>query len=220
MQPIVFKPEGYDPFIDYLKGVCILWVVMTHAINPAVHDSSLFCLWGDMAVPLFLLIQCIHAYKRTGGPTPLSWDKIWHRILKPFLYVQLLIIIIGVTLSFILGHSCKDFLFDVARLGGYGRGSYYPKMYLEFAVLIVVMFPVFRRNTWMGGGILLSVSIIVEFLFSYYNLYVVWQWICFRYLMLIWLGWMVARQGVKLNKATVILSLTSILAILVFQYSS
>lgn len=68
MMHLKFKKEGYDPFISYLKGVCIFWVILTHTITKDVHDYSLFCLWGDMAVPIFLAIQCVHVYKKESKP--------------------------------------------------------------------------------------------------------------------------------------------------------
>lgn len=61
MLPITLQKEGYDPFIDYLKGVCIFLVVLAHCLPHT--EYILFPLWGDQAVPLFLLIQVFHAYK-------------------------------------------------------------------------------------------------------------------------------------------------------------
>lgn len=53
---------GYDPFIDYLKWVAILFVVLPHALP--MHKEIASCLWIDQAVPLFLMIQVFHAYKQ------------------------------------------------------------------------------------------------------------------------------------------------------------
>ena len=61
MLSITLQKEGYDPFIDYLKGVCIFLVVLTHFLPHT--EYILFPLWGDQVVPLFLLIQVFHAYK-------------------------------------------------------------------------------------------------------------------------------------------------------------
>lgn len=48
MERIEFKKEGYDPQIDYIKGLCILFVVWTHCMhrgklsikqcNPFLHN--------------------------------------------------------------------------------------------------------------------------------------------------------------------------------------
>ena len=61
-------------------------------------------------------------------------------------------------------------------------------------------------------------SITFEIWFSYYNYYIFWQWICFRYLLLLPLGYYLARRGVKINMVTLALSLFSIIMILLFRY--
>lgn len=213
-----FTKEGYDPFIDFLKGVCILWVVITHAITPPIHDYSLFCLWGDMAVPLFLMIQCVHVYKKEQQPSPISCGKIWKRIIKPFLYVQSIILTLGIAKDVVQQRSPLDFVNQFLLSGGFGRGSYYPKMYLEFAILIPLFYPLFKRDSRMGGGVLLLISVVVEVLFCYIDFYPLWQWFCFRYLFLIYLGYMVATRGIKLNNKTVALSVLSVLFVLFSQY--
>lgn len=148
---VSFCRTGYDPFIDYLKGVCILWVVITHAITPIIHDYSLFCLWGDMGVPLFLLIQCIHVFKRGDNHYSINWGKIWKRVVKPFLILQILFFLIGVSKYILLHRDPTVFINNFIILGGTGRGCFYPKMYIEFAILILLFYPIFRRSSKMGG---------------------------------------------------------------------
>ena len=60
---VVFKRSGYDSFIDFLKGICILLVLLDHSLS-LIKEYSLFAIWGRPAVPIFLLIQVFHAYKR------------------------------------------------------------------------------------------------------------------------------------------------------------
>lgn len=216
---IVFRKEGHDVFIDYLKGVCILWVVMTHAINPVIHDYTLFCLWGDMAVPVFLLIQCVHVYKRDETQKSLNWNKIWLRIIRPFLILQLLIFMLGLTVQYLRQKLLTDFVVDFLTQGGKGSGSYYVKMYLEFAILIPLLYPLFKKNSLVGGAFLILLSAISEIVFSYWDCFILWQWLCLRYLILIYLGFVIARNGIDMNLKTILLSLFSIVAILWFQYS-
>lgn len=151
MQIITFKAEGHDDFIDFLKGVCILWVVLDHALPLAFKDAMLFCLWGDMAVPIFLLIQCVHSYKKSVEKRRTDWCKVWKRIIKPFLIVQVLVLSVGCFTTYIHGKDIWEYFFEFISHGGNGRGSYYPKMYLEFALLIPVMGVVFQRSRWLGG---------------------------------------------------------------------
>lgn len=149
---INFKKDGYDPFIDYLKEICILWVVFAHAISKTFHDACLFCLWGDMQVPLFLLIQCVHQFKKTEVSMP-NWSKMWKRIIKPFLIVEAILFILGILLAYFSPNGkVSEFIEPFVQLGGTGRGCYYPKMYIEFAILIPLLFPLLRKNKWLTGG--------------------------------------------------------------------
>ena len=60
---LTLRRDGYDPFIDFVKGVCIVLVVLTHCLPDIVQFYVLFPLWGRPAVPLFLIIQVLHTYK-------------------------------------------------------------------------------------------------------------------------------------------------------------
>lgn len=61
---IVLQKDGYEPFIDFLKGVCIILVIITHTIPYEIEHYSLFEIWGRTAVPIFLIIQCYHVFKK------------------------------------------------------------------------------------------------------------------------------------------------------------
>lgn len=63
------------------------------------------------------------------------------------------------------------------------------------------------------------ISIFFEALFSYIDEYPLWQWICFRYLMILYFGYEVATKGVKINITTIFLSIFGIICIMIFQYS-
>ena len=61
---IQFSKIGHDLSLDFVKGVCILLVVINHCIDHSFSQKVLFWLWGYPAVPLFLLIQVFHSYKK------------------------------------------------------------------------------------------------------------------------------------------------------------
>ena len=108
-----FNKSGYDPFIDFLKAYAIIMVVFTHCIPSFVHDLILGCLWIDVQVPLFLLIQVFHAYKNEKIPE-INMKKMAKRIVLPFVIIQ---IIIFVTLAlFSEDNTCK--LLNISILTG------------------------------------------------------------------------------------------------------
>lgn len=142
-------PQKRDLFIDFLKGLCIISVVLTHNLPPVVMKASVFVLWGAMAVPLFLMLQSYHVFKR-GANMGMNlkdyypWQKIWLRIIKPFVLVTLAT---GAILV-IVGHDPMSVIKDAVIAGGIGPGSYYVWIYLQFALLLPLCLTLFNK---MGG---------------------------------------------------------------------
>lgn len=92
---IVFNKTGYDPFITFLKGYAILCVVLAHSV-PNIENSG-YEFWGSMQVPLFLLIQTFHVFKKDTANFRIK--KLWPRIILPFFILQVILFAIKLTLS-------------------------------------------------------------------------------------------------------------------------
>lgn len=138
-----------DLFIDFLKGLCIISVVLTHNLPEVVMKASVFVLWGAMAVPLFLTLQSYHVFHRGMRPGKklkdyYPWRKIWHRILKPFAIITL---VTGAILV-IAGHDPVSVIKGAVISGGIGPGSYYVWIYLQFAFFLPLCLTLFNK---MGG---------------------------------------------------------------------
>ena len=218
MELVQLKKQGYDPYIDFIKGLCIIAVVFTHALPSVIKDVSLFCLWGEMAVPVFLLIQVFHAYKNgLDSPKPILTLKIFKRIIIPFV----------VTLAFILG--CKSILHpenwidNISKMavGGGGPGSYYPWIYVQFAVVLAMLRPLLKRMSFTKIAVLFIVaSILGEILLSYIHLsptiYRI-TFIRYTFLILLALDWI--NNGLKIDSKRILLSIVGLSFILIFHYT-
>ena len=212
-----FNKREYDPSIDYLKGVCILFVVLTHCITKEVHDWSLFCLWGDMAVPLFLIIQVFHVYKKGNVSPKFQIEKIWCRILCPFIMVQsviLLIMLMG-------GANLLSAVVLFVTGGGNGPGSYYTWIYLQFALLLPVLHKYIVSMSKTRLLILfVGLSIIIELFCSLVQMpQFLYRLLCLRYVFLIYFGVQVVRDGIVMNRSLLVLSFFSALTVLFFSYA-
>ena len=84
MRTLVLNNKGYDLFIDFMKGLCIIWVVLTHSIPYEWQQMIGFPFWGAQAVPMFLLIQSYHYFKHDELPS-INWSKLFKRIILPFI---------------------------------------------------------------------------------------------------------------------------------------
>ena len=213
---ILLNKEGYDPFINFLKGISIFFVVLTHCL-PA-QQYLLFSLWGSQAVPLFLLIQVFHAYKK-GTPNKMSVSslkKLYKRIVLPFLillFVQSLLMLIS-------GHEFIDIIKDAMFSGGIGPGSYYVWIYVQFFFLLWLLKSLFMHVS--GGGLLILLTVISEAIemFCIYTCIPdsLYRLLFFRYFFLIYLGYMWTIRGIALNRTTLFLSILSIFFIIMFNY--
>jgi len=214
-QTITFNKTGYDAFIDFLKAYSIICVVIAHILPPEFYKYILFHVWGDMQVPMFVLIQVFHAYKK--GVTPkLNWSSLLKRIILPFVIIQAVIIVLKK-----LTGGCILFTSFIIS-GGYGPGSYYIWIYLQIAFLLVLIWPWLKRLSLSQALVFfLIISVGFEVLFSIIDcpkwLY---RLLCVRYLFLIPLGMIWIEKGVELNRKTVVLSLLSIVAVLFFVFTN
>lgn len=216
---IPLNKEQYDPFIDYLKGIGILFVVLTHCIPK--QDYILFSLWGAQAVPLFLLIQVFHTYKKGKilSSQYYSLKKIFHRILFPFILLVLIQIVLTAIIS---NNKILSILKSVIIAGGMGPGSYYVWIYLQFFVLLpIVLFLINQIKLKYVPVCFIVLSIFIEVICCYVDIPSwLYRLLFIRYFFLIYLGYLwTINGGILINKKTTLLSFVSIVFILLFQYT-
>lgn len=211
-----FSKIGHDLSLDFVKGVCILLVVINHCIDNSFSQKVLFWIWGYPAVPLFLLIQVYQLYKKEYCGINLQFGKIWKRAFFPFLLVQVLLF------TYVVITQPTRTLHSVAMIvyywGGRGPGSYYPWIYIQFAILLPLLRPLFQRLDEKALLVLfLGLSIGSELLCHYTHMPDwVYRLLFLRYIFLIYLGYQMVVRGIVLNLFTVSLSIISLIAVYCF----
>lgn len=83
---IIFNKVGYEPFLDFIKAYAILCVLIGHTF-PMLNQMGYF-IWCGMQVPLFILIQVFHVFKKNTQSVEIK--KLWYRILLPYLLIQII----------------------------------------------------------------------------------------------------------------------------------
>ena len=222
MLEVKLNNAGYDPFIDFLKGLCIVWVVLTHSIPYEWQQLIGFPFWGAQAVPLFLLIQSYHYFKKDALPS-INWKKLIKRIIIPFVIAQGIIVSYLFVDSYLYGDEpLSKFLPRLIKCGGYGPGSFYVWVYLQFVILLPCVGWLQKRISLPSWGwclVFVVVSELLEILCSFTEISPYLYRLCaFRYVFLIYGGYIWARDGIKLNWFTILLSVVSIVAIYLLQY--
>lgn len=236
MDSTIFKVREYDPFIDFLKGISILFVIFTH--NLPGLNVILFCLWGDWAVPFFLIIQCFHYWKKdsvclTDYLNVYTFEKIVKRVIKPFFILLLLQILIISFISFIINvthfaplvslaqlYTLKKIFLGIAMGGGYGPGSFYIWIYLQM-FFIAPFLIVLSKKTKYKWAFFVLIAIICEIICSIVG-FSDWAYrlLAFRYLFLVYCAYLLYSRPFRLNFINVFLSVLSIIFIILFNYSS
>lgn len=212
---ITFNTKGYDPFIDFIKAYAILCVLLGHSLLPLGKIG--YSLWAGMQVPLFILIQSFHCYKKDELKVNIS--KIFRRVFVPFLILEAVVFLIALLLDF---HECNYLITKFLNAGGYGNGSYYPWIYLQVALLLPVFGKLLKllNKTW---SFILFILICegMEVLVSCIGMSeVLYRLLAIRYVFLFYMGWLWAKEGIKINAFSVLLSVISLVAIIYFEYFS
>lgn len=82
---VTFNTKGYDGFIDFIKAYAILCVLFGHTFSP-ILDKVAYGVWAGMQVPLFILVQSFHSYKKDKATVNLA--KILTRVVLPFVVFE------------------------------------------------------------------------------------------------------------------------------------
>ncbi len=215
---ISFVKDDHDPTIDFIKGLCIIFVILTHCFNEEIRQHTLFCLWGEMAVPTFLLLQVFHAYKGGIDKSKFKVKKIYKRILRPFIIIEMSLLLIMT----ILGGGNLQIIRNFATCGGWGAGSYYIWVYLQFAAILPLLAPFISKidTKWLLI-IFIFISALLEFFCCTVNIPPrIYRLLAFRYFFIIWLGVDLVRGVTRMNKLKWIVSFISMSFILYFYYFS
>ena len=218
MNRIEFLKYRHDPQIDFVKGLCIIFVIWTHCMHREDLSRLLFPFWGDMAVPIFIIIQVFHYYKKGTCIRMPNIVKLYKRILQPFVIMVALMFITQYYMYYdITEGRFSPLLYWDKR----GPGSYYIFIYLELAFIIPILAPLFHKMSNKGILVFFAIlSQLIEFIscitYCPDNIYRI---LFFRYLFLIPLGYVLATKGLVLNKVTIFGSILSLFFLFLFNYT-
>lgn len=186
------KLQKRDNFIDFLKGISILFVIFTHNLPHSVKMAMLSPYWLYLAVPIFLIIQVSHLRNKTNIFDQYKWTaicKMFKNILFPYIIVQLLIFV----LLYILHGKIEET--DIHYLG---TGAYYIFIYLSFYFVSPIYLSIYRK---LGKFKSLIFSLLIVLGINYFWSYIdfpyknVWYRYCAsRYLFLIYLSYFFFRK--------------------------
>lgn len=187
--------------IDFIKGLSAISVILLHTLPKSVlYDTfAVYHIW--QAVPLFLFITCylgFRNFEKTGNVFNGYYSM--NRVKKVFqkLWLPLLILAVFEAIFFITTGNLSRAVGSLLCISN-GPGSYYIWVYMQFWVLLPLVYVLLKqRGILIGGGILLIISIICDFIVEKY-VSLTPGFFCFRYLFLSVPAYMYMK-GIKIKE--------------------
>lgn len=163
-------------FLDYLKAVCVIMVIITH-YEWADKTSPFFTMLINMAVPVFMIVS---GYNFAMSNRKKSDGHLIHmygwRMIKPKL-VRFLVPFFSICLIEILLLYINDRTINPLRiflLGAYGPGSYYVPIMLQLLAVFPVIYFLVQKNAKLGivaaglGNLLFEIGVVIFDIDKYY----------------------------------------------------
>ncbi len=195
-------------FFDMLKGICIIFVLINHFIDAEDQELKIFFpYWGDMAVPLFMILSgylYAESYKRNKIESFSQAYEFSFVLKKVFRFAIPFFLLFIVEMMLERGYLGTGYsLFEMAMLflrGGNGPGGYYIPMLIQFIFLFPVIYFIIRRKK-NGILICLALNIAYEVIKTSFGMNVEFYRLClFRFLFAIAAGCFLSlRQEEKIK---------------------
>ncbi len=151
-------------FLDYLKAVCVIMVIITH-YDWNDKTSPFFTMLINMAVPVFMIISgynfAMSNQKKADGNLKkmYAWKMIKPKLIRflvPFFTVCVIEIILLMEEQ---KHINPPRIF---LLGAYGPGSYYVPIMIQLLIIFPIIYKLVEKNAIMGLWLSAIVNLVYE----------------------------------------------------------
>ena len=173
--------------IDLIKGVCIVFVIVTHAQwSTEERQVYLFPYWIDMAVPVFMIISgyvnsLSYQRKRISSfGDAYSLKNIFSSMIRYSIPVGITLLI---ELAFIVIYKETVDVIPFCLRGGDGPGSYYYPIMVQFIFVFPIIYFIIQKYDVCGFIICGFINCIYEILQTAYGMNVdCYRLLFFRYI--------------------------------------
>lgn len=201
--------------VDLLKGVLIIFVIITHITwSDSDRLYFLFPFWIDMAVPGFMIISGFVYTKSLRKRHIICLNEIFTfqyivknliRYTIPFLIVFIIEETVFISLS-LVQHNFFETISQFLR-GGYGPGSYYFPIMVQFIFVFPFIFVLIQRLRFKG----LALCGVINFCYEITKTLcfmneAIYRLLIFRYLFVVAFGCYLASDFYKRNIPLYIIS--------------
>lgn len=139
-------------FLDYVKAVCVIMVIVTH-YDWTDKSSPFFTMLINMAVPVFMIVSGYNFAMSGRRKAEGSLRKMYGwSMMKPKL-VRFLVPFFSICLIEMILLAIEDKNINPLRiflLGAYGPGSYYVPVMIQLLVIFPILYMLVEKNAKLG----------------------------------------------------------------------
>jgi peptidoglycan/LPS O-acetylase OafA/YrhL len=214
--------------IDVLKGIAILFVVITHfKWTDNERQLLLFPFWINMAVPTFMFISGYVNTKSNERKEYTSFKKLYGinqiisksiRLSVPFFIAYIIELIMYIIKD--SEYSFYDY-FMMFLNGGTGQGSYYYPVMMQFVFMFPVIYLLIKEYERKGLFLCFCINLLFEVLKNAYQLNEeCYRLLVFRYIFIIAAGCYAAFDLKFKRLNSIIMSFAGAIYILLVSYTN
>ena len=152
MNEVVNQQKKRIDFLDYLKAICVIMVIITH-YDWSDKSTPFFTMLINMAVPVFMIISgynfAMSNKKKTNGKfrKMYEWRFLKSKLIR-FLVPFFTVCLIEIAILAVEDKNINPFRIFV--LGAYGPGSYYVPIMIQLLVIFPVIYKMVERSAKWG----------------------------------------------------------------------
>lgn len=187
-------------YIDFLKGVAIIFVILTHTMNPdtLVQLHAAFHIW--QAVPVFIAVtfylnfskldkMSVNCVERKCIVNQYYSKKNFARLFKKIILPWMIVVLIELILVYIYSiyTSSGELMTTFINRGGIGPGAYYFYIYMQFWVLMpfIYLLQSIHKRPMFGVILMFIINAILNIACNYSEVNPeAWRCLFVRYLFL------------------------------------
>ena len=184
------KKERID-FLDYLKAICVILVVVTHYDWQSKH-SYIFTMFINMAVPVFMIISgynfAMSNKRKTDGTMKQMYSpRVIIPKLERFLIPFFAICLVEIVLLMIEQKEINPF--RIFFMGAYGPGSYYVPLMIQLLIIFPIIYKLVKKSAKWGIILTGCANLLYEIAVVAFDMEKYYYRLCIgRYLLLIAFG--------------------------------
>lgn len=190
--------------IDILKGVCIIFVIVTHFASSEETLRFLFPLWIVMAVPFFMIIS---GYVYAGSYIRNDIKSLSDAYRPKFLIDKMIRYTIPYTVAWVIEFLWFWFFDDrvlgwkAFLVGGYGPGGFYYPIMMQFIFTFPVIFFIIKKYDFYGLLLCGAANCLYEILRYAYGMNgECYRLLIFRYILVIAFGCYLSLRTRRVKK--------------------